>query len=123
VLGRTFNVKGKLGRLADVFRSSPERLEVLEERIRKGQLLERLLNSKEYRAGLSKLLDSRRQQAFTNLRRGATGTSLDELDGIEADINNAIRIGKEAQQKLTKLKGETNGRGTKKSSRATDSGS
>jgi len=110
VLGKNFDVKKKLGHLVDVFRPSQERLEVLEQRTRTGQLFERLLNSREYREVLTTIFQTRREKAFTNLRRGVTGTSLDELDGIEADIKQAIRIGKEAQNKLTKLKGEANGR-------------
>ena len=115
-LGRKFNVGKKLGCLVNMFRSSQDRLEVLEQRIRVGKLFERLLDSREYREGLISIFQARREKAFTNLRRGVTGTALDELDGIEADIKQAIRIGKEAQNKLTKLKGDGDGRGNQRSS-------
>ena len=83
-----------------------EKIAALHNDLALGQRLERLLESEGYQRGLRVILKRRHNQGISRLRQGQHGTALDELDRIDLDITEAIRLGKLANQILTKIKQE-----------------
>lgn len=104
------------------FRRDPQQrehdLSVKQER---GHLIERLMNSEEYKKAFKPLLDDMREQFSGMLQRGhelepdvdkARG-ALDCLDKIQSVLIESIQIGKKAETQLTKLKERIHARRSK----------